>query len=430
MVSLCSSSSPTSVVNAKPKSRWRRILTAIWWIAILVETIVGVVIETAALTTTASFDFYPPGSDKPTTVSNPLASLANHTPNWIKNSSLANLIVMQQYQQQSEEDTSSTVTHETDSETLGLPIQPPQQQNFLQIATDVGTSKVAGTNQMHECYTYGTNCRRLRLAESLTYTTDDNTDDYYYESGGLPEPDIDSDDSPSAPILISPPNPSCQVDGHLFDSVYQKWLGPLSTSDTDPFTFLQVAGLPNNGFEALGRFLPQALKQGVFFDCNVPFSWTDMSALVNDHDLRRYHCVQNLTDVAHMTSLFETDMQTHPFRVAVDDGSHQSASTMAAIMTQFFPRLEPGGLLFLEQPTRQFRQHVLPQLLHDVNWCSEEHDQRPPCFPNVQPWLKGVHCELNICVLERNRQPAATRTTPRGMLPPANALNAPQCLFS
>ena len=102
----------------------------------------------------------------------------------------------------------------------------------------------------------------------------------------------------------------------------------------------------------------------------------------------------------------------------------------------WFPRVEPGGIMIIEdvQPnglSNRFRTEFLPQIMWDMHYCGLSGPAFPPddvCFPTLQPFLHSVHCEMHICVLERNEVPAVKNLSREDSQPPANALNLHMCL--
>ena len=75
-----------------------------------------------------------------------------------------------------------------------------KQRDFLEIATRTGTDKVWGTNKFQRCL-----------------------------------------ENPNMCVKKDMENPKCRVlQGHFYDSIYNKYLGPYSTDDTEPFQFLEI----------------------------------------------------------------------------------------------------------------------------------------------------------------------------------------------
>mmetsp|Transcript_34846 Transcript_34846/g.42604 ORF Transcript_34846/g.42604 Transcript_34846/m.42604 type:complete len:178 (-) Transcript_34846:202-735(-) len=48
-------------------------------------------------------------------------------------------------------------------------------------------------------------------------------------------------------------NPRCRVWGHFYDTLYQRWLSPLSGPDVEPFQFLEIGFYEGNGYDAFGE---------------------------------------------------------------------------------------------------------------------------------------------------------------------------------
>jgi hypothetical protein len=78
-------------------------------------------------------------------------------------------------------------------------------------------------------------------------------------------------------------------------------------------------------------------------------------------------------------------------------------------------------------PLTPFMQ-VVPQVMKDVHYCGDEQVKDTACFPTIRSLLQSVHCEMHICVFERNDKPAVEFGETESM-PPAHALDARQCLF-
>ena len=126
-----------------------------------------------------------------------------------------------------------------------------------------------------------------------------------------------------------------------------------------------------------------------------------------------------------------------PLRVVVEDASHIPAHMLVALFF-WFPRLEPGGLLIMEDIEANvstkygghaIQSELLPQIINDVHHCGDAvKTENPACFPSIQRLLKSVHCDLHICVFERNEMPASDPSKETST-PPSNALDGKQCLF-
>ena len=121
-----------------------------------------------------------------------------------------------------------------------------------------------------------------------------------------------------------------------------------------------------------------------------------------------------------------------PLKVVVDDAAHISEHM---VMTVFFwfPKIEPGGILVVEdiQPIHEanrFRTIFFPHIMKDMHYCGGEEFKDKACFPTLWPLLHSVHCEMHICVFERNEQPSVEYDKDRS-IPPPHALNAKECLL-
>lgn len=121
-----------------------------------------------------------------------------------------------------------------------------------------------------------------------------------------------------------------------------------------------------------------------------------------------------------------------PLKVVIDDAAH-IADHMAKSLLFWFPKIEPGGILVVEdvQPINEanpFRIHVVSQVLKDLHYCGDPKWTDTACFPTIWPLLQSVHCELHICVFERNFMPAVTYGREES-LPTPNTLNGAECLL-
>jgi hypothetical protein len=121
-----------------------------------------------------------------------------------------------------------------------------------------------------------------------------------------------------------------------------------------------------------------------------------------------------------------------PLKIVVDDGSHLSWH-MAQSVFFWFPRIEPGGLMIVEdiQPIDEanlFRTQFLPQMMSDLHFCGDP-SQKPdsPCFPLLQSLLQSIHCEMHICIFERNQKPAIPDLPLQDSVMPGHTFNAFEC---
>ena len=100
-----------------------------------------------------------------------------------------------------------------------------------------------------------------------------------------------------------------------------------------------------------------------------------------------------------------------PLKIVIDDGSHLAKHMIYSIFF-WFPRIEPGGILIIEdiQPIEEanlFRTQFLPQIMADLHFCGDPNEHKDQaCFPQLYPLLQSIHCEMHICVFERNEEPA------------------------
>ena len=117
-----------------------------------------------------------------------------------------------------------------------------------------------------------------------------------------------------------------------------------------------------------------------------------------------------------------------PLKFVVDDGSHEAAH-MAQTVLFWLPRIEPGGILFVEdvQPTgvaNPWATQFLPQIMKDLHYCGDKDKptEDEACFPTLVGMIQSIHCEMHICAFERNQAPAKELSLEESSLP-ANALD-------
>ena len=118
-----------------------------------------------------------------------------------------------------------------------------------------------------------------------------------------------------------------------------------------------------------------------------------------------------------------------PLMVVVDDGAHM-ADQMAATLFFWFPRIEPGGIFVMEdiEPNSgaadKFLREVVPQMAMDVHFCGHPGNSNDrERFPTLRPLLQSIHCEMHICIFERNSEPAQPYLSKELSTPPKHALN-------
>lgn len=241
------------------------------------------------------------------------------------------------------------------------------------------------------------------------------------------------------PSLCSHPdalNPQCRVlAGHFYDTLYQRWLAPMAA---ERFQFLEIGFYNGKGFAAYQKFLPNADHHSLEISClpegprnegKWPAEWGNFAVKSPQYDhlvtSQKLHC-QDASLWASLEKTYQTMRQQSPdvpLKVVVEDGSHLSKH-MAITVLFWFPRLAPGGILVVEDiesqtPANDFRRYFLPQLVQDLHFCGMEEDrgQKDFCLPTLAPLLHGIHCELHICVLERNQLPAVEHDEDHTMPP-------------
>mmetsp|Transcript_12452 Transcript_12452/g.34570 ORF Transcript_12452/g.34570 Transcript_12452/m.34570 type:complete len:399 (-) Transcript_12452:78-1274(-) len=371
--------------------RFRRFLTIAWWTMVIIETVVSIGLEICCfLAPVAMADFEVPEYLAP------LAPLINQTV--ATATAINNNNPLVQYLVAANQSQNETMVH--------------RERSFLEIASKRGSHKVLATTLLEAC-------RRNQT--------------------GRPCPAERS--MPSTQQQAQ--NPLCRVNGNYYDSMYQRWLGHWSREGTDSFLLINVGVSPGDGLNVFREFLPAAEVHGVYSSCpscdDTPFSSPSLSPCKKPfsfyHLGRVAHCI-DVRDTTQLQFVWRTEANHHvsPLKVVVDDGEHKSSMQMAQSIFFWFPRLEPGGMLFLEniQENTRIRRHFLPQLAQDVHWCgdysSQNGDAPKPCFPTIQPLLKSFHCELHICVLERNHVASSIAEQDiSASLPPSNALNSSLC---
>ena len=293
---------------------------------------------------------------------------------------------------------------------LSSPALITTRHDFKEIGFKAGTDKIAGHARLPECLEDETKC-----------------------------------------IHAAHENPVCKPWGHFYDTIYERWLAPY-TSTNNPMQFLEIGYFHGAGFETYTHFLSDnkaAELHTMEISCIEPgersegkWPWGNFAKqhpwyedlLKKD----RLHC-GDANDYNFLKEVWTTKMKrpdAPPLKVVIDDASHEHAH-MATSLFFWFPRIEPGGILVMEdiQPqnaANKFRTHILPQVMKDLHWCGGHGEgilEDSLCFPTIQPFLFGVHCELHICVFVRNDKPAIEPSKEDSMTP-ANAFDdIPKCLF-
>lgn len=298
---------------------------------------------------------------------------------------------------------------------VGLAQEKPHKtrHDFIEIGKKAGTDKVAGYERLPECLADDKSCLNPE-----------------YE------------------------NERCRVWGHFYDTIYERWLGPY-TERNIPFQFLEIGYYTGHGYETYTKFLsgnPSAELHAMEISCieegprdEGKWPWGNFAKKHSWYqrllNADRLHC-GDASDFGFLNKIWTTKMKrpdAPPLKVVIDDGSHLH-DHMATTLFYWFPRIEPGGILVVEdiQPismANKFRTHILPQAMKDLHWCgggrteknTEIEDSR--CFPTIQPLLQGIHCEMHICVFVRNDKPAVELDEASSRTPQSAFANPPKCLF-
>ncbi len=242
----------------------------------------------------------------------------------------------------------------------------------------------------------------------------------------------------------------CRPWGHFYDTLYNRWLKKYSSDEAEEIQFLEIGFFQGLGFEAYSQFLPRAEKHSMEISCldpgprsegKWPEKWGNFAKKSPNYDslraARRLHC-GDASSYDFLNEIWTKEMKrpgAPPLKVVIDDASHLSKH-MAASLFFWLPRIEPGGILVMEdiQPihdSNEFRTHILPQVIKDLHWCGDELNKSfdTRCFPGIQPLLAGVHCEMHICVFERNNAPSLEPDKENSSTPPNAFSNAQKCLF-
>ena len=114
-----------------------------------------------------------------------------------------------------------------------------------------------------------------------------------------------------------------------------------------------------------------------------------------------------------------------PLRVVIEDASHLSQHMVIAVFF-FGSPVAPGGIRIIEAIESQSSSNRFrTDLVQDVHYCglpSEQEGTDQVRFPTLQPLLQAMHCEFNICVLQRNNKPAVEHNQTMSA-PPRHALD-------
>ncbi|KAL3757049.1 hypothetical protein ACHAWU_002888 [Discostella pseudostelligera] len=220
--------------------------------------------------------------------------------------------------------------------------------------------------------------------------------------------------------------------------------GPYSRADIKPFQFLEIGFFNGKGYDGYREFLPNGECHSIEISCieqgpreEGKWPWGNFAEVNPKYqaylDENRLHC-GDAFNVTFLDSVWKNEMKrpdAPPLKIVVDDGAHLSEH-MAQSVFYWFPRIEPRGLLVVEdiQPIQEanaFRTQFLPQIMKDLHFCGDPAQQPDElCFPTLFPLLASIHCEMHICIFERNDHPAKELSLEESTLP-KNALDLSQC---
>lgn len=235
---------------------------------------------------------------------------------------------------------------------------------------------------------------------------------------------------------------ACAPWGHFYDTMYERWLRPYAGDEAEPFQFLEIGYYSGKGFDAYTRFMPRAEAHSMELFCesahaqeNPRFGELRQAERLHCGDASSYRFLHDTWTAKMRRPAKFWRPDAPPLKVVVDDASHM-AQHMAASLFFWIPRLAPGGVFIVEdiQPldhahANKFRTAILPQVLKDLHWCGDPALPDARCFPALQPYLAGVHCEMHICAFLRN-DVAASEPDEAASRTPADAFSgAAQCMY-
>mmetsp|Transcript_10244 Transcript_10244/g.16929 ORF Transcript_10244/g.16929 Transcript_10244/m.16929 type:complete len:377 (+) Transcript_10244:131-1261(+) len=277
--------------------------------------------------------------------------------------------------------------------------------NFYDIGLETGTDKVQGQKNLHLCLKEGKMCNEPKHVRE-----------------------------------------ECQPFGHFYHTLYQQKLGSYSHKDAEPFQFLEVGFFNGNGYDMYRKFLPRGECHSIEISClphgdkNDGKTWPWGNFAEKNPKYQQYldenllHC-GDANDVNYLMDVWTKEMKrpgAPPLKVVVDDGSHEAAH-MAQSVLFWLPRIEPGGFLFVEdiQPSsvaNAFTTQFLPQIMKDLHYCGDKDKptEDEACFPTLVGMVQSIHCEMHICVIERNQAPAKELSLEESKLP-TNGLDLKKC---
>jgi hypothetical protein len=228
---------------------------------------------------------------------------------------------------------------------------------------------------------------------------------------------------------------TCRTWGHFYHTLYQSRMGKYSKMSVKPFQFLEIGFFNGAGADTYRQFFPRAEVHSLEIAClpegpmaEGKWPWGNFAAKHKDYEtLRktdRLHC-GDANNVTFLDKVWNTHMKrpdAPPLTIVVDDGSHLAAH-MAQSVFYWFPKIQPGGLMVVEdiQPIDEanwFRTRFLPKIMSDLHFCGDPQQQNDTIFfPTIQPRLASIHCEMHICVFERNEEPAVDLSLEESTIP-------------
>ena len=230
---------------------------------------------------------------------------------------------------------------------------------------------------------------------------------------------------------------SCRVWGHFYDTMYDRWLEPYTSTNSGPAQILEIGFSYGDSFAAYTQYLApneNAELHSMDIACKIRGKKSSMyQQLIDDEKL---HC-GDASDYEFLKNIWTNKMKRNgegpPLKVVIDDGSHM-AEHIATSLFFWLPRIEPGGIFVVEdiQPVDfidKFRTHIIPQVMKDLHWCGGPRLADSLCFPTIQPFIHGVHCEMHICVFVRNEKPAVEPSREDSLTPADAFSGAAKCLF-
>lgn len=282
---------------------------------------------------------------------------------------------------------------------------PTRQLDFYEIGQSTWTDKTQGPNELIKCLADPTKCRK--------------------------------------PTAVTP---QCRTGAaHYYHTLYNARLGPFHNKENS-FQLVEIGFYRGAGRKAYELFLPRAEIHSLEISClpegpvnQGKWPWGNSASKSPDYqrllDTKRLHC-GDASRFDFLDAVYQTHLKrpgAPPLKVVIDDASHL-AQHMAISLFYWFPRIEPGGLFIVEDvqplpPANKFRLHVLPQLMKDLHYCGDDTDLKDTaCFPTIQKFMQSIHCEMHICVIERNNVPSEDLDKQQST-PPPHTFDAAKCLF-